>query len=371
MARIGIDARLTYYRRGGISEYIETLIRELPALDGDHEYVILHSRKDRRSLVAGPHQRRAVCWTPAHHRIERLALAVEILPLQLDLLHSPDFIPPLGRWYKSVITIHDLTFLHYPDFLTPESRRYYNGQIRAAVARADHILADSETTKRDVIGLLRVPPEKVTTVLLAVSAHFHPAAVQEIDRFTARYSLPRGYVLFVGTFEPRKNLPGLLKAYALLRDELPDIQPLVIAGRRGWLFEEVYAQAGALGLKDHVVWIEDIVHEDMPALYSGAGVLCLPSFYEGFGLPPLEAMACGTPVVVAQRASLPEVVGDAGLLVDPDDPHSIADGLRRVLTDSVLAADRRQRGLVRAATFTWRATAQKTLAVYRQVLGRE
>jgi glycosyltransferase involved in cell wall biosynthesis len=175
----------------------------------------------------------------------------------------------------------------------------------------------------------------------------------------------------VGTLEPRKNLPGLLKAYALLQNEVPDAPPLVIAGRRGWLYESVYAQAGALGLKDRVVWLEGVAYQDLPALYSGAGVLCLPSFYEGFGLPPLEAMACGTPVVVAQRASLPEVVGDAGLLIDPDNPYSITDALRRVLTDPALATVLRQRGLVRASTFTWRETARKTLAVYRQMLGQE
>ena len=369
MARIGIDARLTYYRRGGIAEYIEALIRELPALDQANEYVVLHSRKDSRDLAVGPRQRRAICWTPAHHRFERLTLAIEIWPLRLDLLHSPDFIPPLGGWYRSVVTIHDLTFLHYPDFLTPDSRRYYNGQIRAAVARADHILTDSEATRQDVIGLLHAPPEKVTTVLLAVSQHFRPAPKEAVDQLIARYKLPRGYILFVGTFEPRKNLPGLLKAFSLLRSHLPDAPPLVLAGRRGWLYEEVYAQINALGLSEHVTWLEDVPYNDLPALYSAAGALCLPSFYEGFGLTPLEAMACGTPVVVSDRASLPEVVGDAGLLIDPDDPHCIADALQRVIVDTALAADLRQRGLVRAAIFNWRETARRTLAVYQTVLG--
>lgn len=367
MHRIGIDARLTYYRRGGITEYIEALIRELPALDTDNDHVILHSRKDARNLAVGANQRRATCWTPAHHRLERLALGVETLPLRLDLLHSPDFIPPHGR-HRSVITIHDLTFLHYPDFLTVESRRYYNDQINAAAARADHIMTDSEATRRDVIEMLGVPPDKVTTVLLGISDHFRPASDAQIAAFTSQHNLTRGYLLFVGTFEPRKNLAGLLRAYARLRADLRDAPQFVIAGRRGWLDESVYELAASLKLGQHLRWLEDVSYADLPTVYSAASVLCLPSFYEGFGFPPLEAMACGTPAVVADRASLPEVVGEAGLLIDPEHPASIADALCRVLTDSALADDLRQRGLARAAEFQWRRTAQQVLTIYQNVL---
>jgi glycosyltransferase involved in cell wall biosynthesis len=369
MHRIGIDARLTYYRRGGITEYIEALIRELPALDSYNEYVILHSRKDGRNLAARSNQRRAAMWTPAHHRIERTALGIETLPLRLDLLHSPDFIPPRGP-HRSVITIHDLNFLYYPKFLTAESRSYYNDQIDVAVKRADHIMTDSEATRQDVIEKLHVSPETVTTVLLGVSEHFCPASDAQIEAFTAKHDLICGYILFVGTFEPRKNLAGLLRAYAQLRADMPDLPPLVIAGRRGWLDEEIYELAASLKLGSHLTWLEDVPYVDLSALYSGASVLCLPSFYEGFGFPPLEAMACGTPTVSADRASLPEVVGDAGLLIDPERPASIAAGLRRVLTDSALAADLSQRGLARARTFQWSSTARQVLDVYEKVLNR-
>jgi glycosyltransferase involved in cell wall biosynthesis len=369
MARIGIDARLTYYQQGGISQYIQYLIRELPHIDQTNRYLILHSRKDGRNLAEGANQRRAVCWTPAHHRLERLALAVEAFPRRLDLLHSPDFIPPYKVGYRSVITIHDLTFLHYPDFLTAESRRYYNGQIEAAVACADHIMTDSEATRIDVIDLLGVPPDKVTTVLLGLSEHFKPASDEEIERVRRVHQLSHEYILFVGTFEPRKNLAGLLRAYAQLRTDLKDAPALVIAGRRGWLYEEIFALSEELKHGAHLAWVENVPFGDLPALYSGAQVLCLPSFYEGFGFPPLEAMACGTPAVVADRASLPEVVGEAGVLVDPDDPASIAEGLRRVLADSDYAERLRQRGFKQAARFNWRETAQRVLSIYQQVLG--
>jgi glycosyltransferase involved in cell wall biosynthesis len=367
MHRIGIDARLTYYRRGGITEYIEALIRELATLDTENQYFILQSRKDARNLAQGAHQKRIRCWTPAHHRIERLALGAETLPLRLNLLHSPDFIPPHGM-HRSVITIHDLNFLHYPDFLTTESRRYYNDQIEAAVNRAEHIMTDSEATRQDVIKMLNIPPENVTTILLGISEHFRRVSDEKIDAFISQHNLMRGYILFVGTFEPRKNLKGLLRAYAQLRVDLRDAPPLVIAGRPGWLDESIYELAASLKLGEHLRWIEDFSHEDHPTLYSGAGVLCLPSFYEGFGFPPLEAMACGTPTVVADRASLPEVVGDAGLLIDPDRPASIADALCKVLTDSELAASMVERGYAQASKFQWHETAQQTLAIYQRVL---
>jgi len=369
MARIGLDARLTYYRRGGITEYIEALLRELPLVDTDNEYFVLQSRRDHRNLASGSRQHKIACWTPAHHRIERLALGIEAFPLRLDLLHSPDFIPPYGP-QRSVITIHDLTFLHYPEFLTPESRRYYNDQIEYAVRRADHIMTDSEATRLDVINMLGVPAEKVTTVLLGVSERFHPVDERTIEDFLTRNQLPRGYILFVGTLEPRKNLKGLIHAYQQLLAAQTDLPLLVIAGQRGWLNEELHDLMEEPGLAKHIRWLEDISPDDLPSLYSGASVLCLPSFYEGFGFPPLEAMACGTPVVVADRASLPEVVGDAGLLINPDRSESIADALHHVLTDSTLASDLRKRGLEQARRFQWSETVHKTLSIYQAMLGK-
>jgi glycosyltransferase involved in cell wall biosynthesis len=368
MIRIGIDARLTYYSQAGIAQYTQHLIRELGKLDASNRYLLLQSRKDTRNLAAAPNQQRVACWTPSHHRLERLSLLVETLPLRLDLLHSPDFIPPHKGPYRSVITVHDLAFLRYPGFMTPDSQRYYNGQIEAATRRAEHIIAVSRATQADLVNLLAVPAEKISVIYEAAHDTYRPLPDSVVGDHLTRFNLTPGYVLFLGTFEPRKNLDGLLRAYAVLLNEVPDAPPLVMAGRRGWLDDPLFALAGELGLERHVRWLEGLEQEDLPPLYAGAAVLCMPSHYEGFGLPALEAMACGTPVVVANRASLPEVVGDAGLLVDPDSPDDIAAGLRRVLTDSALAADLRQRGLSRAARFSWQETARQTLALYQQVL---
>jgi glycosyltransferase involved in cell wall biosynthesis len=213
-----------------------------------------------------------------------------------------------------------------------------------------------------------VPPEKITVHMLGVEPAFAPQPPEQVALLREQYALPAGYVLFVGTFEPRKNIAGLLRAYRLLLDELPDTPPLVLAGRRGWLYEETFALIGELALEAHVHWVEDPPQPAMPALYTGASVFVLPSFYEGFGLPALEAMACGTPVVVAGRASLPEVVGDAGVLVDPDDVTSIAGGLRRALTDSALRERLARDGIARARAFTWQRTAEIVRDVYHAAL---
>ncbi|MBL7063081.1 MAG: glycosyltransferase family 4 protein [Anaerolineae bacterium] len=368
---IGIDARIVHYARGGVPNYVLHLLDALAALDADTDYRILHSRKDRNPPLPGPNFYPVACWTPSHHRLERWALGVEVARLGLDLLHSPGFVPPVGGVSRSVLTIHDLNFLYYPQFLTPESHRYYNQQIEWVVRRADHILADSHATKSDLTSLLAVPSEKVSVVHLAADSTFRPLPGTEVGQVATRYGLQPGrFLLFVGTLEPRKNLPGLLQAYRYLLDAEVTTAPLVLVGGKGWLYDEVFERIEALHLTEGVCLLHGVPDADLPGLYNAASVLTMPSFYEGFGLPALEAMACGTPVVVAERASLPEVVGEAGLLVNPDDPGNIAQALARVLTEEPLRVQMRELGLAQAARFTWEETARQTLAIYRRVLAR-
>jgi glycosyltransferase involved in cell wall biosynthesis len=360
---IGIDTRLTHYRTGGISTYMRRLVKALETLDTRNRYTIFHSRKSREAVST--RFRTAALWTPCHHRLERLALSVELARFRLDVLHSPDFIPPQRGARRHIITVHDLTFLHYPQYLTADARRYYNGQIAWAVRHADHILADSESTKRDLMNMLGVPGEKVSVHMLGVDERFQPLPAEARETRRKALHLPDRYILFVGTFEPRKNIAGLLDAYAQLRGRMPSAPPLLLAGRRGWLFEETLARAEQLRLNEHLVWRDDIADDDLPAVYSLAEVLVMPSFYEGFGFPPLEAMACGTPAVASNRSSLPEVVGSAGLLIDPEDTAALADALECALTDERWRATAREAGLQRAKTFTWERTAQVALSVYQ------
>lgn len=362
---IGIDARLLHYRAGGISEVTTHLIDELARRDFPESITVFASRKARTPL--SPHFRQWPLWTPPHHRLERWALSAELLPHRLHLWHATDFIPPQWGAKRWVVSIHDLTFLHYPQFLTPESRRYYNGNIHRAARQADHILTISQASKQDIMALLGVPEDRISVHALAADARYRPLPPGDIEPVLRHLDLPERYFLFVGTFEPRKNILGLAQAYRLLLDGWPDASPLVLAGRRGWLFEDTMAALETLQLGERLRFCENIPADHMPALYNAAWALLLPSHYEGFGLPALEAMACGTLPLVSDRSSLPEVVGNVGLCIAPDDANAWAAAMQRAATDESWRNAQNALALQRAAQFHWGNVADVTLASYRKV----
>jgi glycosyltransferase involved in cell wall biosynthesis len=371
--KIALDTRLVYYRRySGIGQYIVQLAERLPGLDPAHQYTLIHSRKDRtppRANPLPPNARLHAAWTPCHNRWEQLIFPIELGPLKIDLLHSPDFIPPFRSRFKRVITVHDLNFLYYPQFLTAESLRYYNGQIERAVTVADHILADSFATRQDLIKLLNVPDSKISVVWLAPNIEvYQPQGPPAVEAARARHQLPARFILFAGTLEPRKNVDGLLRAYRLLRDRDPHPPALILAGSRGWLFDETRALVADLQLADHVRWIETPADAELAAMYTAASAFVLPSHYEGFGLTVLEAMACGAPCVIGNRGSLPEIAGGAAIQVDPGDVDELSAALERVLNDEALQQRLRQAGLAQAKGFSWQRCARETLAVYQQVI---
>jgi glycosyltransferase involved in cell wall biosynthesis len=368
--RIGIDARLVYYSRAGIGQYILRLVDALARLEtGPEEFVLLQSRKDSTRIVDRPNFSHRSLWTPSHHRLEQQFLPLELGRARLDLLHSPDFIPPFRRNFQSVITIHDLAFLLYPHFLTNESARYY-GQIDQAVRRTDHIIAVSESTRRDTINLLGVAEQKITVIYEAANPIYRQIELEQAKRFVSQtYKIDEDYVLFVSTIEPRKNLPALLQAFSKLRDAHKRPEKLVLAGRRGWLSEEVFDTIERLKLSNDVLLLGRVPSEHLVYLYNAARVLVHPSFYEGFGLPPLEAMNCGVPTVVSNVSALPEVVGDASILIDPNDVDELMVAVLRVLTDEGLRNDLIAKGLKRAEMFSWERSARETLQVYRCIGG--
>ena len=367
MAHIGIDARLTHYRVGGISRYITALLAAYEMQSPPHKLTILQSRKARKSL--SDRFASAKLWTPPHHPLERSALSIELWRHRFDLLHSPDFIAPRRGAKRHIITVHDLNFVHFPEYLTAESRRYYNGQIEASVAHADHILANSQTTKDDLIAILDVPPDNITVHLLAADERFRPLSSAETAGTLRALELPEDYFLFVGTLEPRKNLASLAKAYRDLKLELPDAPKLVVAGRLGWHYEQLLADVGALGMDEHILLRHAVSDQQLPAVYNRARAVVLPSFHEGFGLTALEAMACGAVPIVSQVGALHEIVGDVGVLVDPHDHNTIAAAMKRALTDSDWLALQAKRALARAAQFSWRESARIVLDCYDAVLG--
>ena len=366
--RIGIDARLPYYRTGGISTYIMNLIQQLESRPSDRDrFIVLQSRKMHTRLSQ---QFECVSlWTPCHHRLEREALALEVSRLGLDVLHVTDFIPPRFGARRYIANIYDLTFLHYPDYLTAESRRYYNDQIQQASKQADHILTISEASRQDIIRLLGVDPNKVTVHLLAASELFRQQPAPTIEALRVRLGLPKDYFLFVGTFEPRKNIQGILHAYHQLQEQLGKRTPaLVLAGNQGWLFEETQKLAQHLNLTDALHWVHNLPNADLPALYSGAVALLMPSFYEGFGLPALEAMQCGTVPIVSDCSSLPEVVGEVGWRIDPYSVESLSQAMYTVYTDESLRHQAEQDGLLRAKQFNWATVAETAFRTYQLVM---
>jgi len=366
--RIGIDARLTHYRRAGISRYTRQLIEALSRLDAeDDQFVVLESIRSRKDIIEHPRFTVRHVLTPCHHRLEQLTLPLELAPLGLDVLHSPDFIPPFRAKARSVITIHDLNFLLYPHFLTKHSAAYY-GQIDDAVRHADAIIAVSHATKRDVIQLLGAPDHKITVIYEAASPVFRRLNDGDlVQRVRGRFGIRGDFVLFVSTIEPRKNVPNLLRAFRQLLDDYNADVELVLAGEKGWLYEEVFDLTRRLNLQNRVLFLGRVSTKELVWLYNTARALVAPSIYEGFGLTPLEAMACGTPVLVSNVSSLPEVVADAGLKADPTDIDDLAVGMWRILSDEELRNTLIEKGYKRARFFSWDKAARETLAVYKSL----
>lgn len=366
--RIGIDARMAYYTEAGIGQYIRRLVQGLARVESPDEFILFQSRKDA-SVMANSHRfQRRNLWTPSHHRFEQWVLPLEIALTPVDVLHSPDFIPPFRRNTRSVITIHDLHFLRYPHFLTPGSARYYS-QIDQAVQATDHIIAVSESTKQDTMNLLGVPADKITVIYEAANPAFRPIDDAEaLEAIRRKYNLPQTFILFVSTIEPRKNIPTLLRALRVLLDRHGPLASLVIVGKKGWLYQEVFETVARLNLEQDVRFLGHVPLEDLVLLYNAATIHVHPAFYEGFGLPPLEAMMCGTPTIVSDVSSLPEVVGDAGWRVPPEDVEGWAAAIGRLLNDAELRAEMRRKGFKQARRFSLERMARETLDVYHEVV---
>jgi glycosyltransferase involved in cell wall biosynthesis len=367
--RIGVDVRIFYHRTAGIGSYTLQLLTALSKIDEENDYLLLQHRRQVEPLVKSPRFSRMTLFTPAHHRFEQWPLSLETRFLNLDLIHSPDFIPPLHNKISSVITIHDLAFLLYPKFVTADSARYY-GQVEDAVKRANRIIAVSHSTKNDIIKLLGAPESKIDVIYEAAAPFYRPIPREQAQQSlkSAGIHLPEQFILFVGTIEPRKNLATLIHAYHILKERYHHDLPLVLAGAPGWLSDDVHEIVNTLGMDEDIYFLGKTANEHILALYNLSTVLAHPAHYEGFGLPPLEAMACATPVVCSDAGSLPEVVGDAAMLVPPEDVEAWAVALHRIIADDRLQDDLSQKGVKRAKTFSWEKAARETLETYRKAV---
>lgn len=369
---IGLNAHLLSlahtYRGAGINWYIHNLLLNLALVDQENQYtVFLNDRRfpPNSGLILRPSR------LPTAQPLVRIGWEQLIQPFvlwqeKIDLLHSMAFVTPLVSPCPSVVTVYDLSFVIFPQSFKYSRRFYLALFTRLSARKARRIITISESTKRDTVRLLGVSSEKVDVVYCGVDKTFHPLPDREIASFRQKRGLPERIILFVGTIEPRKNVARLIEAYSHLRDERVK---LVIGGAKGWLYEEVFARVEELGLTGDVLFPGYIPPDELPLWYNAAELFVYPSLYEGFGLPPLEAMACGTPVITSNVSSLPEVIGEAGLTVDPIDSESLAEAMSRVLGDEALRQSMRERGLARANRFSWAKAARETVEVYRHTLG--
>lgn len=386
--RIGIDYTAAIRQQAGIGRYIRELVGALLALPSPHHYTLFaatgglnsgYSILDQEQFHSTDTQHPASTririrtfplsdeWLARIWHRARLPIPVETITGPLDLFYSPDFVlPPTLPSTCTFLTVHDLSFFHYPDHFVPKLVRYLSRVVPRSVARADRVLADSEATRADLISYLGTPPEKVTVLYSGVQPRFRPEAEPgERERLQTRYGIgERPYVLSVGTLQPRKNYPRLIRAFAQLTNRSttdPSIQ-LLIAGGRGWLYDDIYTEAAKHPGRVRLMGFVD--EADLPALYRGAALFVFPSLYEGFGLPVLEAMACGVAVICADGSSLPEVAGEAALLVDPYDEDGLAKAMAQVLEDEELRREMAGRGLEQATRFTWDRSARQLLAAF-------
>jgi len=369
---IYLDISAAVHRRAGLGRYAESLTRAL-ASAGPDRYALFYNRErgiepliglehlPTRTVALGYKPWRMLVWLG---QLARLGLD-RLLP-GATIFHATEHLLPPLHSVPTVLTVHDLIFRHLPQHHKPLNRWYLNLTMPLYCRRADHIIAISERTKRDLVAAYGLPPEKVSVVYEAADPRFRPQSAAALAAVRTRYGLPERYLLFVGTIEPRKNLRRLLVAFESLYAE-GLTGALVIVGRRGWLYDDFFAALERSPARDAVIFPGYAPDEDLPAIYAGAQALVLPSLYEGFGLPVLEAMACGTPVATSSTSSIPEVGGEAALYFDPTDVEQIVETTRRLLRDAALREEVRARGLAQSVRFSWERAAQETSDVYNRL----
>lgn len=375
--RIGLDARYTTDHFPGIGRYTLALAEALAELEHNHTLVLIvdprarGGRYDPAALGALPRVELAEARVAPFSAAQHLVLPALARRLRLDVWHAPYYIKPyLGLPCPSAVTIYDLIGWRFPRALSRRGRLFYRISMALAVRTATKVITISESSRADIAHVYRLPPERIAVTPLAASRRFQPQAPEAVAAVRQRYGLPERYVLYVGSNKPHKNLERLVRAWRQVLEEAPEASAgmtLVIAGHEDPRYGDARRFVAEHRLEARVRFAPDVAEADLPALYSGATVFAFPSYYEGFGLPPLEAMACGAPVLCAYASSLPEVVGDAALTVDPFNVHELAEGLARLLSNPTLRRIISERGRSRARMFCWRRTALETLRVYESL----
>ena len=365
------------YTRTGVGTYTYYLVRELLDLDCDNNYrlIALKGRGAIKPFAKRQNVQYRVVKVPPGRiyvpmvRKLKLPLAIDLFTGAADVFVFPNFVRyPLWFTKSSIVFVYDLSFLRFPAFATEKSKRYLASVVPSSVADADGVVTISQYSKRELVDEYGVEPAKVTVAEPGVDRRrYYPRADAEIAAVRQRYGLPERYVLYVGTIEPRKNVLGLLRAFGALPANVRRRYPLVLAGGRGWLEGGTTIEIEKLTMSGQAFTTGYVHDDDLPAMYTGASLFVFPSFYEGWGMPVTEAMACATPVITSQSSSLPEAAGDAALLIDPEDHDALACAIRRVLEDEVQRSEMVRKGLERVSRFSWRCSAERVLALIQDI----
>ncbi len=364
--RIGFDARMIEW--SGVGSYSKNLLKALSGIDTQNEYVLFCHPETVELIPEAPNFTKKLVKQPVFSLFRQFGWIDELKEANLDIFHSPHFVFPPVIPCPSVATIHDLIPLVVPAVMPSRGDRfYYKRANRSALGRVKGVIAVSECTKQDIIRFFGTSEEKIWVIYEAAAPEFREIKDESLLKIVLnKYGLQRPFILNVGNPKPHKNWTGLIRAFAELKKRKFE-HKLVLVGPDDPRFLEPKRLAGQLSLESDVIFIKFVEKEYLPMLYNAADVFVFPSFYEGFGLPPLEAMACGTPVVCSKAASLPEVVGDAALVIDPSDIRGLAAVVGNVISDESLRKSLREKGLARAAQFSWQRTAEQTLEVYKEV----
>jgi glycosyltransferase involved in cell wall biosynthesis len=367
--RIAIDARKL--RDYGIGTYVRNLVRHLSRIDQNTDYVLLCRASDCAELEEFGENFRAIPEpAPAYSLREQLSVPMDLRREGIDLFHAPHYVLPPLTPCKSVVTIHDCIHLRFPQYLPNRfAYAYARSSLWIATHRSNRVLTVSDASKRDILRYFRVPEKKIDVIYNAIDERLgETPSDEEIERVRERYQLNDPFVLYAGNIKPHKNLERLIEAFHTLRRDGLDNVKLLIIGDEISKYAALRRAVHKYKLHKHVRFFGFVPDKTLAVLYRLAGVFVFPSLYEGFGLPPLEAMASGTPVITSNVSSLPEVVGDAALLIDPYEPDAIADAMRRVLTEPALREDLRERGLRRVKEFSWERSVRRVREIYEEVL---
>lgn len=367
--RIAIDAHSVGTQLAGNESYATNLIEALAQIDKTNEYTLYVTKTEAVERFHRRWPNFDVRQTVPHTPLIRipLILSAELRKRPVDVLHVQFTAPPASPC-PVVVSIHDLSFEHLPQTFTRRSRTQLRLTVRYSARVAARLIVPTDYGKNDLATTYKIPPEKIDVIPLAAGRTFSPASEKDVQRVRQTYVIQDEYILSVGSIQPRKNLPRLIAAFARLRSTWSNgkLPKLVLVGKQAWLYDETIRAIESAGIEDSVILTGYVPAADLPALYTGATCFVYPSYFEGFGLPPLEAMRCGTPVITGNTTSLPEVVGDAALTVDPFSVEALESGIKKLLINPDLRATLRVKGLAQAEGFNWQDTARETLAVYQR-----